>query len=411
MNRKNIAGVFGLTLVAVVVFLCSAAVQGVQTEQTDVNYFAAAKQASAPGVAWMRSFESGSGGNLITDRAGDVYMWYETGARVLKYDSKGKVIWDKRFVPRGQNGWCNIASNPKGELFLSWQTKSQWPFSRLMPNGTLAHKIYLPRDKGLAAGSYAMDASGGWITIEHRRSKSDEINNQKSLLSGSGELTSKEYLAKYSPSGKLVWSTYLRDSKINLNYLHNASCNSMTLDTAVDMQGNSYLLQGDLKISQRESQSGLVNGKLNKFGPDGRQAWSIGVSSNSDTVDAMKLDSAGNIYIAGRYNGLGYYISKFNPDGKQVWIRAPKAKTGDVVDRLSVDKSGNIYIAGYTLRENRNPKAAPFTAKHEASGKLLWHKQLPKITMITGFTIAGSEAYVSRAVQGAGEMYLIKLGK
>lgn len=383
--------ILGVGIIAIVPSHFGITICQAQVGPRGIDYCAPAEQASAPVVAWIRSIDPGFGGSLITDNAGDLYLWYDTGAHVLKYDLQGKVIWNKRFVPAGQNGWTSITSNPKGELFMSRKIGEDTILSRLLPKGTLAGDVHLPMGKDLVSGPFAVDASGSRAAIDF-------------IPKGSEAFVGQQYLSKYSPNGKREWTTYLRDVSLDLNNLN--TCNTPSnLDPATDTRGNSYILLGDI------TGNGIASGKLMKFKPDGKQTWDAQVSSASDTITVMRLNPTGNIYMTGQHNGLGYYISKYDPSGKQRWIRQPQSATGDLAEKLAADKSGDTYIAGSRPAASQNSKSVVFVAKHDASGRLVWRKELPKITMLTGMAVDSNGIYVSGAVQGNGEMYLMKLDK
>ncbi len=157
-----------------------------------MDYFAPVRQTDSPEVAWVREFDPGVGGELITDRNGDVYLWYLTDSHVLKYDKRGKVLWNKRFAPPGQNSWGGILSNPKGDLYLHRRTGDTTVISRLGPNGTLQDDIRFPN-----TGPFAMDTNGGRMAVEFVPSEPDRFRGR-------------QYLAKYSPTGTREWSVYLQ---------------------------------------------------------------------------------------------------------------------------------------------------------------------------------------------------------
>lgn len=404
MKTRRVVGLLfvlfvGLAIAGLIIHVRSVAVRGEQAQSTAVDYFTPTKQSSAPSVEWIRSLDPGVGGSLIADSAGSVYLWYDTDSHVLKYDRRGKLLWNKRFVPRNQNGWCSIVSNLKGDLFMARLLGEQRVFSRLLPNGTLAGAIYLPRSTVMVEGSYAVDENGGWVLIEFIQSNTDERDGQ-------------EYLSRYTPTAMRKWSTYLQDVHTEMNLLKiGTSCNSGPQNLAFDAHGNTYLLTGYLKQLPWQTNRGVVDAKLMKFNSNGEVAWTKSVSSNSDTVITTQVDSAGNIFLTGQDDGRGYYVGKYNPNGKQVWVRQPKSDTCDVAEKLSVDKAGNIYVAGTVPESSQEQKAVVFIAKHDKTGRLLWRKEVPKITMLTGLAIADDEVYVSGAVVGTSEMYLIKLGQ
>jgi len=223
--------------------------------------------------------------------------------------------------------------------------------------------------------------------------------------SEAGQLRGKEHLTKYSPTGTREWSVYLLDWNGTLDFSKPPMFSADQI--GVDSQGNSYVLFGGA------TRGGVSKTTLKKYQSNGKPAWSRQLSLRSDADLAMRQDAAGNTWLIGQQRGFGYYIARFDPSGKQVWERRPVRKNGNLDDlKAAIDRSGNTYIAGSAWGVEGHGKAAPFVAKHDASGRLLWRKELPRITMVTGLAIDTKRVYVSGAVQGSGgPMHLISLGK
>jgi outer membrane protein assembly factor BamB len=327
------------------------------------------------------------GGDLITDRNGDVYLWYETDSHVLKCDKRGKVLWNKRFSPPGQNSWGGILSNPKGDLYLTRRTGDMTVVSRLLPGGTLQNDIRFPN-----TGLYEIGANGGRMAIEFVPSVSDQFRGRQCLV-------------RYSPNGTREWSVYLQDLAWTPDFTVPQAFSALKL--GVDSQGNSYLLFGEV------ARGGVSNMMLKKYQSNGKPVWSRKLSLRSDADMAMRQDAAGNTYLVGQQDGWGYYIARFDSSGKQVWERRAIRKSGALENlEVAADRSGNTYIAGSAWGVGGHGKVAPFVAKHDESGRLLWRRELPKITMVTGLAADTKRVYVSGAVQGSGgPMHLISLGK
>jgi hypothetical protein len=76
----------------------------------------------------------------------------------------------------------------------------------------------------------------------------------------------------------------------------------------------------------------------------------------------MATDINGNIYVCGSFEGTatfgslgtltssgGYdgFVAKLGPNGNWLWATKMGGASGDNINGVSVDSSGNVYIVGY----------------------------------------------------------------
>jgi hypothetical protein len=101
----------------------------------------------------------------------------------------------------------------------------------------------------------------------------------------------------------------------------------------------------------------------------------------SDYFTDMKLDKAGNIYIAGKVIGNtsnSLLTVKYNSKGDFQWARTYNCSGGgDEAVGLVVDTLGNVYVTGRsdTLMPNSNIRPSIFTIKYSTNGDVLWMKR------------------------------------
>lgn len=116
-----------------------------------------------------------------------------------------------------------------------------------------------------------------------------------------------------------------------------------------------------------------------KYNSEGVQQWVSrynGPAGNSDGASSIKLDAAGNVYIAGSSIGSGsdfdYVTIKYNSDGVQQWASRYNGpgNASDNALSLAVDISGNVYITGYSFGTVSNNDYA--TIKYNSSGAEQW---------------------------------------
>ncbi|HKZ21582.1 MAG TPA: SBBP repeat-containing protein [candidate division Zixibacteria bacterium] len=141
---------------------------------------------------------------------------------------------------------------------------------------------------------------------------------------------------------------------------------------AVDNSGNVY-------ITGRSIGSGTsFDYTTIKYSPGGDTIWVRrynGTGNNLDEPFTIKVDTAGNVYIAGRSYGGGtffdYATIKYGPTGDTLWVRRYNG-TGNALDRanaLAVDKNGNVYVTGESWRGTSSDYA---TIKYSPNGEIIW---------------------------------------
>lgn len=109
------------------------------------------------------------------------------------------------------------------------------------------------------------------------------------------------------------------------------------------------------------------------------QEWVVrydGPVSGNDGADAIAVDAAGNIYVAGTSEGSGtlhdYTTVKYDAAGIEQWVaRYDGPVSGDdVADAIAVDAAGNIYVTGRSEGSGTDYDYA--TVKYDVSGIEQW---------------------------------------
>ena len=143
---------------------------------------------------------------------------------------------------------------------------------------------------------------------------------------------------------------------------------------AVDADGNIYTAGAYSLTADFDPGSGTSNLTSNggwdifisKLDADGNLVWAKGIgSSNSEFVNSICVDGAGNVYITGRFTGTvdfdpgvgtynltsaaGYdlFILKLNPMGNFAWAKSIGGVSSDQGYAVRADASGNIYTLGH----------------------------------------------------------------
>jgi|GEM_PF-6542480 hypothetical protein len=125
-------------------------------------------------------------------------------------------------------------------------------------------------------------------------------------------------------------------------------------------------------------------------------SWSTAIGgSQSEYAYDMKVDAAGNTYLAGSFldevtfgsttlvskGGNDAYVAKLSPSGDVLWAKSAGGTGGDVALAVAVDSAGNVYTTGYFKQQatfdNKSVTGTAtlgsfYLAKYSATGQLLW---------------------------------------
>jgi hypothetical protein len=123
----------------------------------------------------------------------------------------------------------------------------------------------------------------------------------------------------------------------------------------------------------------------------------------SDGGNSVAVDSAGNLYAAGGFQGTAVFkgngapditltsiggsdlaVVKYNPDGTLAWARQMGGSSGPVGGVVQVDSSGNVYVAGFfsnTAYFGSTPLTSKgyedvFVTKLDTSGNFDWAERM-----------------------------------
>jgi hypothetical protein len=146
---------------------------------------------------------------------------------------------------------------------------------------------------------------------------------------------------------------------------------------ALDDSGNVYVT-GKSKVD--------VNGfdyLTIKYSPDGVQRWTARYNNSNgngwDMAYALAVDNNGNVYVTGSSYDLNTYYDcvtiKYNSAGVQQWVRrySYQGNQSDEGDAIAVDAAGNVYVAGRSISSTTSWDYV--TIKYNTSGTLQWAKR------------------------------------
>jgi len=210
------------------------------------------------------------------------------------------------------------------------------------------------------------------------------------------------YLAKYSPSGGILWAKAIAQTT-------DITSDVFSRALVIDKTG-SILITGNIIGSVAFSDSvhksiGASDIYLAKFTAGGALEWirTAGGSGtnnfNQNIANALSIDSSNNYYISGRYVSMAmfdtvtistpllneFFIAKYNSDGNIVWA---KSAGGDGIHTglgLCSAADGTTYACGqffghvtmdeFTL-DGGDAEQKMFVIKFAPDGKTLWAKKV-----------------------------------
>ena len=157
---------------------------------------------------------------------------------------------------------------------------------------------------------------------------------------------------------------------------------------SADGSGNAYIA-GSTSSDLAAPHSGSYDGFVASFDSAGNRLWTRQIqSSDTEFATSVSADRLGSIYVGGWTGGDiaapnagsdDIFLHKFDSAGNQLWSRQIGTKSIDKLLGVSADGLGSVYATGYTRGSLGGPNAGEsdaFVIKYDASGNLIWSRQL-----------------------------------
>ena len=287
------------------------------------------------------------GKSICVDSAGNVCVTgfsryrdsdtYANMVATIKYDSMGTLLWANRYL--SFDAWDNVGTSIGIEK-----------------NGN----IYVATDISII--KYGADGSLLWENFSSSpiMALSTEGDVVVAGVSAEDQTRSDFSMVKYDSSGNQLW-TSTHDERSTFS-------NDISRFISVDAIGNIYVA-GDCRLDLWNNDMVTV-----KYDAEGNQLWTANVTADVGGLAAMRLDSTGNIYIAGTVNH-DMIVVKYDFFGNQIWKSKfgglGRSSANDGASDLRIDKHGNVYVTGwYDI-----PVGNFVTIKYDASGNMVWVAQ------------------------------------
>ena len=338
--RKRFLGLPGLAVLAVLAAALSYPVAGAGTNQAP-SLSGAAPLGIQPSLDWT-TYLGGSvddvGNGIALDTQGNIYI---TGYTM-------------------SNGWT------MGELGSGIGGPKDAFVTKLSPTGQHLWSTYLGGGGDECGEAIAVDDNGNIYVCGETESDGWISGGFDTTFHGNTiPYTNKDgFLAKLSPRGEILWSTYLGGNGDDWAY----DC-VIDKDGNVAVAGSTYSggwLKGGYNTTYDDHIQG-GDGYVIKFSPDGHCLWGTYLGGTLEDFGlGIGVDSKGNIlatgeaqsdnWITGGYNtafvsGMKGYVVKISPDGHHLWstyLYGTDRWSDTWGKDITADFEDNVLITGWT---------------------------------------------------------------
>ncbi|POZ51272.1 SBBP repeat-containing protein [Methylovulum psychrotolerans] len=371
MNNYKLYKLYGFLCAAFLAFTPANAARAADTPPVTIGY---TQHYGSPLDEQLTGIAHDPLGNafMVGNRLDPSASTYGIDGFVRKYDAFGALLWRRGKASASANG---IATDKNGNSYIvGAYTAGAWPNQRDYiylqsfnatgsPLWTKNFTIPVASDRTLlTANAIATTQDNNSIIILFEKAYYPYQNRQV-------------FIRKYNLSGELLWES--QASSTSSPYAARPSL-------ATDADGNSYVAANSVAFQQ-------WNTSLTRLDAQGTATWTVPFFPTSSTkltyVHALAADSAGNVYLTGitRGNLAGdnkgsddVFLRKYGPDGTALWTSQFGTDSSDYGNALTLDSAGNIYVAGSSMGSlngtNRGGYDA-FVRKYNASGKLVRGQQ------------------------------------
>jgi hypothetical protein len=306
----------------------------------------------------------------------------------LAVDGAGNILYAGMFTGTVSFGSTTLTAKGSQDGFLA----------KLDPNGNLLWARAVVASPGLNSVQSVALAGNGQITIGGDFSDTATFGGSSSLMArGKSDL----YVARLDGAGNLLWVT-----QGGSDSAYTEGVNRLVLDSA----GNIVVAgaageDATFGSFSRAGTPGSISAFVAKLDASGTFVWVAGPpgtwpgssSEQRGLVDALKLDSAGNIFVAttisvprGLPNPVGQaMISKLSSSGAVLWSTPATGDGNTGVNSLLVGGNGSVTAGGFftgtaallgtTMLQSRNANPSygtGFLARLDASGAFVHAEQL-----------------------------------
>ena len=364
------------------------------------------KYTSLGGLIWSQTFNNGMEdrpSDLKLDALENVYVcgYSNNGSNddmlVLKYSSAGVDQWSNGFIFNGVNSQDDRASSlvidATSNVYITGKSDNDpslvqnfdYKTLKIDPSKNLLWQIDHNgtgngEDEGTSIG---LLASGNIVVTGKSDSESDPLASNFDAVT----------ICYSSSTGSQSWIKA---------YTGAAGKDDTGNQLAIDNSGY-VLVAGSSQDNISESDALAL-----KYSSAGVENWSklfAGIGDNTENVNAMTIDAAGNTYLAGytysRNNLKDLCVIKLSPIGDTLWVKKYNGSDNgnDEATDIKVDAGGNVYVTGFIKDSLTDFDIITF--KMNPSGNFIWMSQY------NNNTVNNEDKGFKLEIDGSGNVYVL----
>ncbi len=314
---------------------------------------------------------------LSVDKSGNLVIRYETGRMT---ESK-PIAWQ---VVEGKKKPVMVAYNLHSEREVGFTASDYDKNLPLVIDPSLTWHTFLGGSGDDNGQGIVLDSSGNIYVTGYSTAAWSETPVRDYYGSGTDA-----FAARLNPDGTLAWYTFLGGSKTDYGYV-------IALDSSghVYVAGTSYGTWGDNPVRAYTGSTDMYDVFVAKLNSDGSLVWNTFLGGSSyDSPNGITVDSADNIYVAGRsmakwsetpvraYTAsYDAFVARLNTGGSLIWHTFLGGSSVDYAYGLVTDLDGYIYVVGYVSAAWSETPVRAYTkggegyaAKLNTDGSLIWH--------------------------------------
>lgn len=332
-----------------------------------------------------------TGSFMSTYVGGTVQYGWGGDAFIAKISPSGTRIWGTYFGEKGEDMGWSLKVNSNGDIYVTGDTKST---ANIATTGafqtTMAGSYHDPfLVKFSASGSriwgtyfggtgndratrngLVLDPSGNVYICGTNNTANDMWITTVGAYQRTNLSTSaydEPFVAKFSPSGTLIWGTYYGGT------VHD-QCFALALDKSNNVYLTGNATSTSLIATTGAYQTALAGGQdafLAKISANGSSLlWATYFGGvGTDIGNSVAVDANGDVYISGyttstsgiastgaqktTYGGGSYdgFLAKFSSSGSRLWSTYTGGTDYDLPRSMAVDISGDIIVVGHTATQ------------------------------------------------------------
>jgi hypothetical protein len=426
----------------------------------------------AQGFEWAKqiggaAFDYSSG--IVVDQAGNVYSaGYFSGTAdmdggastftfsssgssdifISKSDVNGNFLWAKQIGGTGKDQLSALALDASGNIYVTGSFQGTVDFdpgpntinrtsfggddifiAKLDPNGNVVWSRQMGGIDTEYPSSICVSPSGSIYTCGWFRGTADfdPSANTTNLTSNGGD---DAFIAKLDANGVFAWAKQIGGGDMDYGF-------SIKVDAAENIYvTGSFIDEVDFDPGSgifKAISKGMDDIFISKWDGSGAFIWTYCMgSSDSDSGYGITVDTWGNIYTTGWFQGTvdfdpgvdttelsskgvnDLFVSKLNKEGKLVWAKQFGGSTYDEGFAIAADDYDNVYITGAF---QGTVDFDPGVGKQELSSngaddvfimKLDWQGNLALVKQLGN---AGNDEGLAIAVDASGNIYIAGIFK